>query len=571
MKIHTSVTIMAMAGVLLCLLPGAGAAKDSPSAPVLQKDNSGATINVIPKPISVEPGEGFFVITPSTQVLAEANAAAEATKLIDALAPAMGFKLSLSSDSKLQTDTIVVRMGPSARPGQPRGVAPTDLSKLGDEGYTLKVTSSGILIEVKGPAGLFYGIQTLLQLLPAQIFSKTKAENVEWKVPCVSITDYPRFRWRGLLVDPARHFIPLADLMRFIDIMALHKLNSLQIHLTDDQGWRVEIKKYPKLTEIGAWMDFSTVRGIAVGDRAAGQRPGGFYSQEDIRRLVAYAAERYVNIVPEIEMPAHTGAAIVSYPEIGLYPAKLNSVSLEKRWTAHEGVLAPRPETVAFMQDVLAEVIELFPGRYIHIGGDEANMKHWKQSEEMQALEKKLSLKDEAALHSWFIKQMDAFLTSHKRRLVGWDEILQGGLAPGATVMSWRGEQGGITAANAGHDVVMAPTSHTYFDYYQGPAEKEPRAIGGNLPLEKVYSFEPIPKAVSSNKTGHILGVQGQLWGEYISGIRHLEYMAYPRATALAEVAWTPKKLKNYDDFLARLRQHTSRLEAMGVNYRKLE
>jgi len=568
MKIYGFVTIIATAGVLACLIPGTVTATDS----------ARPAVNVIPMPVSVESGEGFFVITPSTQVVAEADAAAEASKLIDAMAPAMGFKLQIAPPSQQKG-----RMGNSFAHAAPirltldeqwfdRLTIPSGvegLSKLGDEGYTLKVTPLGILIEAKEPAGLFYGIQTLLQLLPAQILGKTKAEDAEWKVPSVSITDYPRFRWRGLLVDPARHFIPLPALMRFIDTMALHKFNSLQIHLTDDQGWRVEIRKYPKLVETGAWTDFSTVRGMAAGDRAGGQRPGGFYSQEDIRRLVQYAAERYVNIVPEIEMPAHTGAAIVSYPEIGLYPAKLSIVPPEKRWTAHEGVLAPRPETVAFMQDVLAEVMELFPSTYIHIGGDEANMDHWKKSEEMQALERKLDLKDEAELHSWFIKQMDEFLTRHGRRLVGWDEILQGGLAPGATVMSWRGEQGGITAANAGHDVVMAPTSHTYFDYYQGPAEKEPRAIGGNLPLEKVYSFEPVPQAVSPEKTGHILGVQGQLWGEYISSSRHLEYMAYPRAAALAEVAWTPKALKNYEDFLVRLRRHVARLEAMGVNYRR--
>ncbi len=560
MKIYGLAMIIAISGALASLFAGT----------VMAADSARPTVNVIPKPVSVEYAEGFFTITPSTQVVAEANAAAEAAKLIDALAPAMGFRLSLSGGAKRAMGTIVVGAGLSARPGQPHGVAPTDLSKLGDEGYTLRVTPSSILIEAKEPAGLFYGIQTLLQLLPAQIFGKTKAEGVEWKVPSVSITDYPRFRWRGLLVDPARHFIPLPDLMRFIDTMALHKFNSLQIHLTDDQGWRIEIRKYPKLVETGAWMDFSTMRG-ATADKPGGQRPGGFYTQEDIRRLVRYAAERYVNIVPEIEMPAHTGAAMVSYPEISLYPQKLGILPPQKRWTANERVLAPRPQTVAFMQDVLTEVMELFPSRYIHIGGDEANTKHWKQSEEMQALKRKLDLNDEAELHSWFIKQMDAFLTRHGRRLVGWDEILQGGLAPGATVMSWRGEQGGITAANAGHDVVMAPTSHTYFDYYQGPADKEPRAIGGNLPLEKVFAFEPVPQAVSPEKTEHILGVQGQLWGEYVSTARHREYMAYPRAAALAEVVWTPKALKNYEDFLARLRHHVGRLEAMGVNYRKLD
>jgi hexosaminidase len=548
MKIRRSATIIIIAGALASHFP----------VTVTASASSAPRVNVIPKPVSVEYGQGFFVITPSTRVLAEGQAAAEAAKLIDVLAPAMGSRLNLSGGSNRATGTIVLELK-------------QDLSRLGDEGYTLNATPSGILIEAKEPAGLFYGIQTLLQLLPAQVFSKTKVEDVEWKVPCVSITDYPRFQWRGLLVDPARHFMPVPDLMRFIDTMALHKFNSLQIHLTDDQGWRIEIKKYPKLTQIGAWMDFTAMRRGAGVDRATGGRPGGFYTQEDIRRLVRYAAQRHINIVPEIEMPAHTGAAIVSYPEIGLYPEKLSALPPQKRWTANERILAPRPKTVAFMQDVLTEVMGLFPSRYIHIGGDEANVSYWKHSEEMQALERKLGLKDEAALHSWFIKQMDTFLSRHGRRLVGWDEILQGGLAPGATVMSWRGEQGGIKAANAGHDVVMAPTSYTYFDYYQGPRDKEPRAIGGFLPLKKVYSFEPVPEAVSPDEIRHILGVQGQLWGEYISTAAHREYMAWPRAAALAEVAWTPKASKNYDDFLARLRHDLRRLQVLGVNYRKLD
>ncbi|OHB84983.1 MAG: hypothetical protein A2Z38_10670, partial [Planctomycetes bacterium RBG_19FT_COMBO_48_8] len=425
-------------------------------------------ISVIPQPVSIEYDEGYFQIGPETRIVAENEAAIEAAKLIDALAPAMGFKLSLADTSQRRRGTITLELE-------------KNLSELGDEGYTLRVTPRRISIRAKEPAGLFYGIQTLRQLLPARVFSKTKAEDADWKVSCVRITDYPRFQWRGLLVDPARHFIPKQDLMRFIDIMALHKYNSLQIHLTDDTGWRLEIKRYPKLTETGAWMDFTTMRGGDESVKAANKRPGGFYSQEDIRQIVGYAAERYVNIVPEIEMPAHTGAAIVSYPEIGLYPDKLSALPVEKRWAANERVLAPRPKTVTFMQGVLTEVTELFPSLYIHIGGDEANIEHWKQSEEMQALKRELGLKDEAELHSWFIRQMDSFLTSHGRRLVGWDEILQGGLAPGATVMSWRGQQWGITSANAGHDVVMAPTSHTYFDYYQGPSDKEPLAIGGDL------------------------------------------------------------------------------------------
>jgi hexosaminidase len=515
-------------------------------------------ISIIPQPVSIEYDNGHFMIGPKTRIVAENETAIEASKLIEALVSPMGFKLSFADTSGRQGGSITLELE-------------KDLPKLGEEGYTLKVTPKHILLRARRPAGLFYGIQTLLQLLPPSIFSKTEVRDIAWEVPCVRITDYPRFRWRGLLVDPARHFIPKDALLRFIDNMALHKFNSLQIHLTDDQGWRIEIKRYPKLTETGSRMNFSAWRRGSGADNSSSPRPGGFYSQEDIRQIVRYAAERYINILPEIEMPAHTGAAIISYPEIGLYPEKLSSLPMEKRWIANERVLAPRPQTVAFMQDVLTEVMGLFPSRYIHIGGDEANIGHWKKSEEMQALKRKLGLKDEAELHSWFIRQMDSFLSRHGRRLVGWDEILQGGLAPGATVMSWRGQQGGITAANAGHDVVMAPTSHTYFDYYQGSSDKEPLAIGGDLPLEKVYGFEPIPKDITPDKTGHVLGVQGQLWGEYISTASHLDYMAYPRAIALAEVGWSPSRLRDYENFIGRLRHHLKRLEILDINYRRLD
>jgi hexosaminidase len=388
----------------------------------------------------------------------------------------------------------------------------------------------------------------------------------------VRITDYPRFGWRGLLVDPARHFIPVQDLMRYIDIMALHKFNSLQIHLTDDQGWRIEIKKYPRLTEIGAWRSETLIGHYNDKPwRFDGKRHGGFYSQDDIRQIVKHALDRHIRIVPEIEMPGHARSAISSYPYLGVFPEKQKDLRPWRHWGVSQDIFAPRSRTVAFLQDVLTEVMELFPSRYIHIGGDEALKNQWKASEEIQALIRSKGLKDEDELQAWFIKQMDAFLAKHGRRMVGWDEILQGGLAPGATVMSWRGQQGGITAANAGHDVVMAPTTHTYFDYYQGPSDGEPLAIGGNLPLEKVYGFEPIPKDIAAEKTGHVLGVQGQLWGEYISTARHREYMAYPRAAALAEVGWSPKTARNYENFLARLACHLNRFDAAGVNYRKLD
>jgi len=524
------------------------------------------TVCIIPQPVEMEVGDGRFAFAADTQVVASTTgpggagaARAVAAQLVDFLAPAMGYRLSLVEDSPRQDNIVRLKVDTSLN------------DQLGGEGYRLEATTRSIVIRTAEPAGLFYGIQTLRQLLPPAVFRVQKAEAVEWAVPCVRITDYPRFKWRGLLIDPARHFIPREDVERFIDTMALHKFNRLQIHLTDDQGWRIEIRKHPQLTEIGAKMDFTTILRGGADNETGGQRPGGYYTQNEIRQFVRYAAEHYVTIVPEIEMPAHTGAAIVSYPHLALCPQKLNDLSPDKRWTANEGVLAPRPQTVAFMQDVLTEVMELFPGGYIHIGGDEANIDHWRKSEEMQALISRLGLKDEAGLHSWFIKQMDTFLANHGRRLVGWDEILQGGLAPGAVVMSWRGQEGGITAAKAGHDVIMAPTSHTYFDYYQGPAETEPKAIGGYLPLDKTYQFEPIPPALDSEQAKHILGGQGQLWGEYITDHKHRQYMAYPRAAALSEALWSSEKDRNYEAFLVRLTEHLKRLDASSVNYRPLD
>jgi alpha-N-acetylglucosaminidase len=516
------------------------------------------TISIIPLPVSVERGEGSFAITQSTQVIAGDDTATETATLIEVLAPAMGFRLNVVKEATAASDGIRLGTDPALK------------ERLGEEGYELEVTPEKIAIRAAKPAGLFYGVQTLRQLLPPVIYGREKVDGIEWTVPCVRITDYPRFQWRGLLIDPARHFIPVREVEKFIDVMALHKFNRLQIHLTDDQGWRIEIKKYPQLTATGAWMDLTTIWNGGT-PKEDGQRPGGFYTQDDIRHLVRYAAERYVTIVPEIEMPAHTGAAIVCYPQIGLYPEKLNGLPPDKRWTAHEAILAPRKQSVVFMQDVLTEVMDLFPSEYIHIGGDEANIEHWKKSEEMQALIRELGVKDEAGLHSWFIAQMDSFLASHGRRLIGWDEILQGGLAPGATVMSWRGEDGGITAAQAGHDVVMAPTSHTYFDYYQGPPEKEPKAIGGLIPLEKVYQYEPIPAVLGAEQAKHVLGGQAQLWGEYITNARHLQYMAYPRAAAMSEVLWSPRDNRNYDQFLVHLTEHAKRFKAMEVNYRPFE
>jgi hexosaminidase len=515
---------------------------------------------IIPQPVDIQPRAGSFTIGEGTRVAARGEAAEEARKLIDTLAPAMGFGLSWADHDAPASDVIVLRLRDDLR------------DDLGEEGYRLDVTPRRVELEAAASAGLFYGIQTFRQLLPAAIFERDPVADITWAVPCVTLHDRPRFGWRGLLVDPARHFLPKIHLLRFIDWMALHKFNRLQLHLTDDQGWRLEIRRYPRLTDIGAWRD-ETLIGHS-GDAPPvydGRTHGGYYTQEDIRQIVEYARQRHITIVPEIEMPGHARAAIAAYPRLGVFPDEQRDLRPWTQWGISEHIFSPRPETLAFLQDVLAEVMELFPGEFIHIGGDEAIKQHWERSEEVQAQIRELGLNDEKELQSWFIRQMDAFLAAHGRRLIGWDEILEGGLAPGATVMSWRGEQGGIAAARAGHDVVMAPYQHTYLDYYQGPREDEPLAIGGLITLEHIYRYEPIPAALSEAQTQYVLGAQAQLWTEYIPNFRHLQYMAYPRACAFAEVVWSKPERRDYADFSRRLLVHAQRLDALRIHYRPLD
>ncbi len=365
--------------------------------------------------------------------------------------------------------------------------------------------------------------------------------------------------------------MPKEFVKKYIDLLALHKLNTFHWHLTDDQGWRIEIKKYPRLTSVGAWRK-ETLVGHSTDDPSAerydGQRHGGFYTQDDVREIVEYARARFVNVVPEIEMPGHSVAAIAAYPELGVTG---EPTEVATKWGVFDDILNPSDRTIAFMQDVLTQVMALFPSREIHLGGDEAVKTRWQASPEVQARIKALGLENEEQLQGWFMKQMDAFLAAHGRRLVGWDEILEGGLSPNAVVMSWRGEAGGIAAARAGHDVVMTPTAYTYFDYYQSQdRDHEPLAIGGDLPLEQVYGYDPIPAGLEPQFASHVLGAQGQLWSEYLPGPKAVEYMAFPRLCALAEVVWTPKPRKDYQDFLARLATHLERLAILDVNYRPL-
>jgi hexosaminidase len=408
------------------------------------------------------------------------------------------------------------------------------------------------------PAGVFYGCQTLLQLL-------SKTSEGKWQIPCVEIEDYPRFRWRGMHLDVCRHFMPAEFVKKYIDLLAMHKMNTLHWHLTDDQGWRIEIKKYPKLTEVGAWRDGTQVGHNSTAEKKYdGKRYGGFYTQEQIREIVAYAKARHVNIVPEIEMPGHCQAAVAAYPELGCTG---RPIGVMQGWGVSEDIYNVREETFQFIEDVLTEVMGLFDSPFIHVGGDEVPKTQWKQNAYAQAKMKELELEDEQELQSWFIHRIDTFLTKHSRRLIGWDEILEGGLVPGAAVMSWRGEVGGIEAAKAGHDVVMTPGNYTYLDHYQADPKTEPMAIGGFTTLEKVYHYEPIPAVLDTDKARHILGAQGQIWTEYIATPQQVEYMAYPRAIALAEVLWTPKDKKDYADFILRLQIHSKRLDSLNVNY----
>jgi hexosaminidase len=517
-------------------------------------------IQVIPEPVAVKQGTGQFVFSPKTRIVASASLQALAEQLRDDLRPAMGFDL------------------PIARSGGGISLAlDKHLKELGPEGYKLDVTPRGVRIRAYAPAGVFYGMQTLRELLPPDIMRRDQVDRARWEAPVVSIEDTPRFSWRGSHMDVARHFMPKEFVLKFLDLMALHKLNVFHWHLTDDQGWRIEIKKYPRLALIGGKTDYTTFNPVQP-MQAVSLPQGGYYTQDDIREVVRYAADRFITVVPEIEMPGHSAAAIAAYPQYG------NKLEIEEAggdtsfmsfsgggtqgWDSNYNV---DDQTIQFLQDVLTEVMGLFPSKFIHIGGDEVSKRPWHDNPKAQARMRELGLQTEDQLQSWFIEQMDRFLTAHGRRLVGWDEILEGGLAPGAAVMSWRGMQGGVAAARAGHDVVMAPGDWTYLDHYQWIAPRlEPLAIGGFLPLEQVYQFEPVPAELNPQEAQHILGGQAQLWSEFIPQTEQMEYLAYPRLCALAEAVWSPKSARNFADFSARLKVDLERLKILDVHFRPL-
>ena len=522
------------------------------------------TLAVIPRPVHVTRGTGTFLLTPATVVVTDRATRPIGYQLADWLGPATGYRLAVSGGPGTAARTISLRTDPT-------------LGRLGDEGYRLTVTGTRITIRAFRPAGVFYGVETLRQLLPPDVFRQAPVAGVTWTVPAVEIEDMPRFQWRGAHLDVSRSFMPKEFVKKYIDLLALHKLNRFHWHLTDDQGWRIEIKKYPLLTAIGAWRRNSLVgaqRGYAdttqwVYDNVP---HGGFYTQDDVREVVAYAAARFITVVPEIEMPGHAQAAIAAYPWLGNTGQQLEVLT---HWGVDQNILNPSDSAIHFMQDVLTEVLALFPSRWIHTGGDEAPKAQWQTSPVAQARIGELGLHSENELQSWMTAKMSQWLAGRGRSLIGWDEILEGGmegLAPNAVVMSWRGIDGGIAAAQAGHDVVMTPTSNTYFDYYQSQdLAKEPLAIGGFLPLETVYAYEPVPPALDSVQAKHVLGTQGQIWTEYQRNPKNVEFMVFPRLVALAEVAWTPAGLKNYGDFTARLTKHFARLAVLDVNYRPLQ
>jgi hexosaminidase len=519
-------------------------------APIQEPD-----LAVIPRPLVMERGAGSFTLTARTVIAVQAATRGLGQYLADDLAPATGWRLAVRAGAAAGT-AILLRVEPALA------------DALGDEGYRLVVTPRRVTIRAAAPAGVFYGIQTLRQLLPPAILRRAPVTDVTWTVPAVTIEDRPRFSWRGAHLDAGRHFMPREFIRKYLDLLALHKLNRFHWHLTEDQGWRLQVRRYPRLTEVGACRS-GTLIGRPQRDtllqRYTTVPHCGFYTQGDVREIVAYAAARFITVVPEIEMPGHSQAAVAAYPELGVTGLPLEPW---RGWGVSEHILNPTDATVAFYQNVLEEVLELFPSPWIHIGGDEAVKTQWRNSPAVQARIRELGLADEHELQSWFIRQMDAFLTGRGRRLIGWDEILEGGLAPNATVMSWRGTSGGVAAARAGHDVVMTPTSHTYFDYYQTrDTLTEPLRIGGYLPIETVYAFEPVPDSLEPERRHHILGTQGQLWSEYLPTPKDVEWQAFPRLAALAEVAWTPRERRDYADFTARLAAHRARLDALDVNY----
>ncbi len=512
-------------------------------------------IKIIPKPVSAVLKKGVFEFDENTSITVLNPLANEAVILLSKkLKVAAGIEVIIKDIEGKNSDKIIFK---------------TD-SSLTKEGYELDVDHGLITIKAISKQGFLYGVQSLLQLLPVQIESLKELRDIDWIVPNIAIKDQPRFKWRGLMLDVSRHFFKVDYIKQVIDGLSKHKMNVLHLHLVDSQGWRIEIKKYPKLTSVGAFrLDSENKQLKDINGKVEGyeQTQGGFYTQEDIKDIVAYATLKGIEVIPEIEMPAHVGSAVAAYPSLscGRY---LNDIPASD-WENPGMYCAGKEATFEFLENVLLEVMPLFPSKYVHIGGDEAGKDTWRKCKDCQKRIINEKLKNEDELQSYFIKRMDKFLTSKGKTLIGWDEILEGGLAKDATVMSWRGVEGGLEATKHGNDVVMTPGSHCYFDHYQGPQSEEPLAWGGFTTLSKVYEFDPIVEGMSPEEAAHVLGGQANLWSEYIPTESHSQYMMFPRLAAMSEVLWTPKESLSWDDFSRRLFSLLKRYDLLGINYAK--
>lgn len=518
--------------------------------------NSDDDYPIIPKPNELTITKGRFLISSDTKIICTTNLAQEAEYLsnmlsnISGIATAIDSSASNSRNITLELDNTIENI----------------------EGYTLTVKYDAIVISGKTNIGVFYGIQSLRQLLPPEIEIGGN-DLIELTIPAVEIRDSPRYTYRGMHLDVGRHFFTVAAIKKYIDLIAMHKMNAFHWHLTEDQGWRIEIKKYPKLTEIGGFRN-----GTAIGLAGTRNAPytyddvpyGGFYTQEEIKEVVTYAGARHITVIPEIELPGHASAALAAYPQFG---NTKGPYEVARRWGIFKETFAPTEETFRFLEDVLSEVMELFPSKFIHIGGDEVLKKEWKESAYAQEVIKREGLKDEHELQSYFIKRIEKFLNANDRNIIGWDEILEGGIAPNATVMSWRGVEGGIAAAKQHHTVIMTPGTHCYFDYYQvGEEEQKKEPLTGSkrhTSVEKVYSYEPTPSALTPEEGKYILGAQGNVWTEYMPTWDLVEYRVLPRMTALSEVVWSSKRNRDWEDFHKRLQHIVKRYDALGYNYAK--
>ncbi len=501
-------------------------------------------ISVIPQPQSMKQTGTVFTIDSNTCIHSDTLLSESADYLRQRLQIATGFKLATTGEKCIEFNYD---------------------PQLAKEAYSLTSNASSIRIYAANNAGSFYASQTLLQLLPIEVFAKRR-QPVEWQVPGVNINDSPRFGWRGIMLDVSRHFMPKKFLKKLIDTLALHKYNRLHLHLTDNQGWRIQIKKYPKLTEIGAWREGTNVSPFS--EELDGVPHGGFYTQDDIRELVSYAEKRHIVIIPEIDIPGHSQAAIASYPELGNLstPVKVSTDFIDRSM-----ILNVKESTIEFYQNVFLEVMELFPSQYIHVGGDEAQKTQWKESTEVQQRIQTLGLKDEHQLQAWFIQRMNTFIQNHGRTMIGWNDIFEEKLDNNVVIMAWRPDISIEAVLNAGHPTIMTPMHPTYYDYYQASSDNEPQALPSKYnTLSDVYAYDPMPLNINGDSEKLVMGAQGQIWTEIIKTPEHVEYMLYPRALALAEVLWLKADNKDYKDFQKRLSFHTSRLDLLGVNYRRL-